>query len=694
MNKTFKSALLFVALSLAAQPAVQATATEAEQKATRTREVVISATKTEREKFEVPNSVSTITGQDIRRNQAITIADQLRDIPGIEVADGGMGGGAKRITIRGEAPSRVLILIDGMKISEQKSMDGSMIMIDPMNIERIEILKGPASVLYGSEAIGGVVNIITKKGGERPIQGGVALTYDGSHDSWTPFATLYGKVGGFGYRLSGDYTDAGDKEAASGTLKGSSFEKRNLSAYLDYSWDSAKLAFGFDQYWNDIKIPGSDLAGGGTINMGLPRWSRNRYYSQLQVSDISAYLQQVSATASLQQTVKEFWNEIRPMPAMPNMLVNPKTRNDQDYYDFNLQSDWTFGDSHYVIFGVDVGYDKLDATSDTFGTMTNRFTNVVTVIADTNYYYEGKQLTIAAFAQDEWSIADDWTATAGLRGTWVRSELDDTNEAGLKTGSNSDSNLVGSLGLVYSGFENLRLRANIGQGYKYPLLNQMYIGTMHGSSGTTYPNPDLDPEKAWSGEFGLRYENYGISADLAVYYTKAKDYITTRSYTVYGPNDYRFENVSEAETMGVELELSWLHEATGLKPYTNFAYIHREFDYGSSSDLGKTTKTGHSPITGKSGIKIERAINDYISLHADANARYGTRAKEKISATQVDENPGWVTANFSIGTELGKEKNYFVDFQLNNILDKEYHAKLNNLEEPGFHMVLRLGAEF
>lgn len=689
MKKTFKLALLFVALCLAAQPATQASAAEAEQKAARTREVVISATKTEREKFEVPNSVSTVTDTDIRRNQGITIADQLRDIPGIEVADGGMGGGAKRITIRGEAPSRVLILIDGMKISEQKSMDGSMVMIDPMNIERIEVLKGPASVLYGSEAIGGVVNIITKKGGERPIQGGLALTYDGSYDSWTPFATLYGKAGGFGYRLSGDYTDSNDKKAASGTLKNSSFEKRNISAYLDYSWDSAKVAVGFDQYWNKIEIPGSALSGGGTINMGLPRWSRNRYYTQVQLTDISAYLQQISATASLQQTVKEFWNEIRPMPFMPNMLVNPETRNDQDYYNFNLQSDWTFDENHYVIFGIDAGYDKLDATSDTTTQMPPFFTP-----STTHYYYEGNQLTIAAFAQDEWSMADDWTATIGLRGTWVRSELDDTNEAGLKTGSDTDSNVVGSLGIVYSGFDNLRLRANIGQGYKYPLLNQMYIGTMHGSSGTTYPNPDLDPEKAWSGELGLRYENHGLSADLAVYYTGAKDYITTRSYTVYSPNDYRFENVNKAKTMGVELELSWLHEGTGLKPYTNLAYINREFDYGSGSAMGKTTKTGHSPLTGKSGIKIERAINDYISLHADANARYGTRAKDKTSATQVDENPGWVTANFSVGAELGKEKSYCVDLQLNNILDKEYHAKLNNLEEPGFHVVLRFGAEF
>lgn len=692
--KKLKQALLCGALSLAALPVGQAAAAEAELGTARTREVVISATKTERDKFEVPNSVSTVTDKEIRRNQAITVADQLRDIPGVEVADGGMGGGAKRISIRGEAPSRVLVLIDGMKISEQKSMDGSMIMIDPMNVERIEVLKGPASVLYGSEAIGGVVNIITKKGGDKPVQGALALSYDGSYDAWTPFASLYGRAGGFGYRLSGDYTKSHDKEAASGRIKNSSFEKHNFSAYLDYNWESAKLAFGFDQYWNDIEIPGSDLSGGGTINMGLPRWSRNRYYSRLEVTDISGSLQQIAATASLQQTVKEFWNMIDTPAGPMTAHVNPKTRNDQDYYNFNLQSDWTLGENHYVIVGLDAGYDKLDAVSDTTVSLTNGMSGTTSVMSKSHYTYDGNQLTLAAFAQDEWSITDDWTATFGARGTWVRSELEDTNEANLKTGSDTDGNVVGSLGLVYSGFENLRLRANIGQGYKYPLLNQLYIGTMHGSSGMTYPNPDLKPEKAWSGEVGVRYENLGFSADLAAYYTKSEDYITTRKYTGpgAGANDLIFDNVNKADTQGVELELAWLHEASGLKPYTGGAYIRREFDYGGS--LGKTTQTGLSPWTGKTGLKFERAVNDRLSLHADANLRYGSRAKDKVSETEVDENAGWATANFSVGAEFGRDRNYFVDFQLNNLLNKEYRTSLSGLEEPGFHVALRFGAEF
>lgn len=692
LKQSLKCGLMLGVFSLAVSPVGQAIAAEADSSSVqKTREVVISATKTERDKFEVPNSVNTVTEKEMRRNQAITIADQLKDIPGVEVTDGGMGGGAKRISIRGEAPSRVLILIDGMKISEQKSMDGSMIMIDPLNIERIEVLKGPASVLYGSEAIGGVVNVITKKGGDRPIQGSVSVTYDGSNDSFTPTASVYGRVGGFGYRVSGDYTDAGDRETGSGTLKNSGFTKHNISGYLDYNWEKATLAFGADQYWNDIEIPGSTMDGGGTIDMGLPRWSRNRYYTRLEVREISDTLQQVTASASLQQTVKKFWNEMHPMPMMPKMSVNPVTRNDQDYYNVNLQTDWTFGDNHYVIMGVDFGYDDLEAESSTTTKMPPFYRP-----STTSYYYEGNQTTVAGFVQDEWSLHPDFTATFGLRGTWVRSELDKTND-NLETGSDTDSNIVGSIGLVYSGFDNLRLRANFGQGYKQPLLNQMYIGTMHGSSGLTHPNPDLDPEKAWSTEVGVRYENSGFSADLAAFYTKADNYITTQKYLAGGPNDSRFENVNKATTTGAELELGYLHEGTGLKPYTSLTYTRREFDYGSGHLIGKTTKTETSPFTGKVGLKFEREINDFFSLHADLNTRFGSRSKyEYVSGTQilVDENPGWATANFSIGAELGEKRNYFVDLQLNNLFDKAYTTARATHEDPGFHAVVRVGAEF
>ena len=667
------------------------------------RTVVVTATRTEREVFDVPQSVSVVTSRQMERQPRGTIAEQLQDIPGIQVSDGGMGGGAKRVSIRGESPARVLILIDGMKISEQKSMDGSMIMIDPLNVERIEVIKGPASVLYGSEAIGGVVNIITKKGGTRPVQGGFALTYDGSDESLTPFGTLYGTYEGFSYRISGDYTDANNKRGGSGTIDETNYTQRNMSAYLDYSWGTGKIGAGYDHFWSNIHIPGA-ISGGAQVDLRLPKWQRDRFYAFIEQEQISDYLQKVKLTGYYQKSKKDFWNNISvnqhiamsgPFYQDISVWQHPYTKNEQKTYGLNLQTDWTLGD-HYIIAGVDYLYDDLDASSETTGRVVRQGflppgRPVYEVTDNYSYYtYEGNQQTLALFIQDEWTFHPDWTATIGLRQTWVRSELDKTNDPTLREQSNSDSHLVGSLGLVYSGFENWRLRALYSQGYRYPLLNQLYIGTTHGSSGTLHPNADLDPETSHNFEVGARYDANGVAADLGVFYNIAKDYINSRS--IAGTDDTIFENVDKAETFGVELTLSYTHEPWGLTPYLSGTFLHRTFDRGGVE--GESVRTGDPRWTGRAGLRFEREFTPWLSFHADAYGRFACSAKEYIGGGDDERHAGWGTANLAFGVRLGEEQNYFVDVNLNNIFDKRYTLASSTLEDPGMHAVLRMGVEF
>ena len=132
-----------------------------------TEDVKVTATRVEKELMDVNMSVSVLTAEDIRRSSARSVGELLEMIPGVRVNNDG-GQGIKRVSIRGNDTFQTLVMIDGQKISEQKSMSGSPFLIDPSQIERIEVIKGPASVLYGSEAIGGAVNIITKKGAPKP----------------------------------------------------------------------------------------------------------------------------------------------------------------------------------------------------------------------------------------------------------------------------------------------------------------------------------------------------------------------------------------------------------------------------------------------------------------------------------------------------------------------------------------------
>src|SRR5690554_1634870 len=111
---------------------------------------------------------------DSKKNPAIGIADQLRNLPGVQVYDDGTPG-MMRIRIRGEESRRVTIQIDGHAITDHSAY-GAPMLLDPSVVERIEVVRGPSSVLSGSNAIGGVVNIITKRGSTKPIEGSITAT--------------------------------------------------------------------------------------------------------------------------------------------------------------------------------------------------------------------------------------------------------------------------------------------------------------------------------------------------------------------------------------------------------------------------------------------------------------------------------------------------------------------------------------
>jgi hemoglobin/transferrin/lactoferrin receptor protein len=706
--------------------------------------VTVTSTRLERGLSEIPLSVGVKTGEDIKRLPGLNLADYLADIPGVEVHDGGMPGG-KRIMIRGESGQRNLILIDGVKISEQKSMDGAAILLDASQIERIEVIKGPASVLYGSEAIGGVLNIITKKGGDKILGFSFHTALDSSVRGLEARTALFGGHAGFYYRFTAGGVEAGNRRAPDGTIDSSSFRNRSFSGKMGYDWGGGEVWLKADSFRSTIHIPtvtdsglvfasGSVMSNESAVTLDLPKWDRWSLAGGLELRNLTPHLDKIKFQAYYQGLEKDFrnnvydhnWLNVQGPPftgtIVVDVSVSPHTTNEQESYGGQLQTDWTFGD-HHLIAGADFNRDELTALDEMsmfrLMAMPPLFVPSLTP-SSYSYTYHASQDHIGVFLQDEWGIAPDLTATLGARETWVRSTLEDTggNTALPPPGKTTDSRLVGNVGLVYSGFGDLAVRAVWSQGYRFPPLNALYFGTVHGSSTGTRPNPNLKPETSNSWELGVRHFAGGLTFDIGAFMTEAKNYITTRPEGAFN----RYVNADRAETYGVELALSYDIPGTGLTPYTSATFLRRKITntINATSRFRPTERvaystwdTGQPSLFGRTGLRYQSGFGDGAVFSSDLFVDWAVEARRySYDGTYIhdvdgsgnvatfdygfttEKYPSWATLNLALGAEWGSRRRWSATFAVRNIFNEEYTVATNAVEEPGFHVVAGIGVEF
>jgi hemoglobin/transferrin/lactoferrin receptor protein len=193
---------------------------------------------------------------------------------------------------------------------------------------------------------------------------------------------------------------------------------------------------------------------------------------------------------------------------------------------------------------------------------------------------------------------------------------------------------------VYSGFKDWRLRAQASQGYRFPNLQQLYIGTVHGSSRPTYSNADLKPETSNNFEVGARYGDGAWTMDAAAFYSKAEDYIATVALT---GTTSQFQNVSGATTYGGELALEYLFADWNLTPYVSATYLRRKYD----ASTYETSQTGDPSLFRPLWFALVPRPGPALRFTADAYSRQASTAKEDSSGTLYRYN-NWQTYNLAL----------------------------------------------
>lgn len=649
------------ALVLVATGATGATA----QQATYLDEIILVGTGLPTEVMDSPASVNVLDEEDIKRVPPSSVARILNEIPGVRVNESGI----ERITIRGESSQRVAIMIDGQRVSDHTTY-GTPILISPAAIERIEVVRGPSSVVSGNRAIGGVVNIVTKRGADVPFQLTTSTGYMSATDGWRATANMQGSQGALDYRLTLSQSDLGDREGVSGTLSPSGIEDRDLSLHLGY--EAGNHYFGLRA--QDFDLAADVYTGSPTTIIDLPKRDLRKFALFYEGTDLTPWMSSLKVDA-FTQTVDRIWSLEMPMMGFYSDSVDETTTQG-----FTTKAELAFAEGHRTIVGFEYEDDHLvaDKTSIAFGPPEGR-------------YFDTSIRTMSIFAQHEFELGDKLTATVGARYYDVQADLDvfQINGVDQGTSSNSDDRLLGSAGLVFKPSDDVTYRASISQGYTYPSLQQLYQTTE--TFVTTHGNPDLAPETSTSYEIGARLDRGSVVLDGTLFYSDASNYIA--SLPVTDPTspflgDFQYQNVNSVKSYGAELGAEFDSGVWGLRPYVSVGYVKREYTYSNGFS---TYDSGTPSWSGTVGVRRDYALGN-VTGELDLFLSGERGALLRGSDGVVDETyTGYGTLNLRGSAQLND--NLDLTFEVGNILDKQYEPRLQ-MEGAGRNVSLFLTATF
>ena len=659
--------------------------------------ITVTGTRTARDLMTSPLSSAVITADEIARSSGDSLADMLRDVPGVQVVDAATPG-MKRISIRGESSLRVAILVDGQELTDHSTY-GAPLLLDPMMVERIEVIRGTSSVLYGGKALGGVVNFITKKGGEEPLQLAASASYDSATKGNQYFLSAYGAANGFEYRLAYADNEHENRETPDGTLDETEFANDSLMAYLAYSVGNHKFTLNNEQYNLESEIatgtPGFDL--------NMPQRDRSKTSLAYDGKDFGNVLVKAHLDAYTQTIDRLFTQHMEmsgiplappaPFPTM-DMVLDTAIDETLDTQGFNGQLDFRLNDNHYLIAGVQYTKDEVEKKTDTDRVTTVRVPGAPAVPrpSSTSSVENAELTTKALYLQDEWQASEQLLVTAGVRHYWVDADLLNSNREGFNPSSNDDTKFIGSIAANYAVNDNHNLRAAFSQGYHYPTLLQVATGAT--AAGTFInPNANLSPETSDNFEVGYRMRQDGWVLDATLFYTDASDYITTMDCSAVElacltPEDDVYVNANKATSHGLEFNAAY--EANGIRPYLEMTYSEREQDF----DGFVTKDTGLPKLYGRAGVNVTGELSWLDDYFVDAYVRGASSATEAFKDGSSTEHGGWGTVNLGFGSYFGADNNWLVSVEGSNLFDKRYTPARESLMAAGRGIMVKFSAEF
>lgn len=716
-----------------------AMAAEAAKTATQFDTVTVTATRTEQTLDKVPSTVSVQTERDIDQKNVNNIQQLIRYEPGVSVSGTGARGGLSGFTIRGLGENRVLTQVDGVSTPQAFNfgpfMDARRNYIDPDTVKQVEIIRGPASSPYGSDAIGGAVSFLTKDAADYLDEGDDAYArlktgYDGADDSWLRSGTVAGRTGqvdGLLHlgRRDGHATDTYGGQGGIGLAREEAnpqdYEAQNLLAKAGWNYrGNDRLQFTYERYQDDADTRLlSEYSNTATVRTYDAKDStdRQRFSLQHQFEVGSLLVDSIDWQLSYQSS------QIRQETFQKRFSGNLRDRTRDSKYEeqlwgLNAKLDKRFqtGEAnHHLIYGVD--FKRLDSQDRRTGAEVFSATGLPTPPAfgaetfPISDFPDPTTTQYALFAQDSIEIGR-WTLLPGLRYDHYELKPDVTQEYlnGHPINRNpsdfSDHALSPKLGVTYQLDDAHSVYGQYAAGFKAPEAVDIFGEFVNSAMGyQTIANTNLKPETSDSYEVGLRGKYAVGSFGVALFYNRYEDFIeqvTIPDPTGAGRLTYQAQNLSKVTIRGAEAKGELFLDQFGLPAGTralgSIAYAR-----------GKNEETGE-PINSVDPLKAVLGLG-----YAAPTGKFGgdlawtlVARKERIDETQATAvriseqfaTPGYGTLDLTGWWQVSEQ--FSVNAGVFNLTDKEYwqwgdvqgldtnSVALGRYTQPGRHAAVNL----
>ena len=696
-------------------------------------EVEVSSMRVNRRVKDVPLPMTVVGAGNFLKLSSQTLSNVLGAEPGI--AMGRDGAWSTTISIRGLSENRLVTLVDGHRVETATDLTASFSMLDVNDIERVEVIKGAQSSLYGTGAMGGIINIITKEGhfAAKPyVSGNANLGYGGVNNLLTEHAGINAGAKKWHLRLSGTHTAADDLRTPQGTIPNSQFTSNNVTAKAGLKpWENHVFRVQYQNNWStDVGIPGGS-AFPGPATATYTDISRHLFSASYEITAISDLLSSVKAnyfTQYIQRDVEMKPNTVTEtkIPAgtqrvTPERIVpigNHLTHGGQ------FQTTWTPGEKNTLIAGVDIWSRTMrtDRTKYIRNEVVSPAGNVVKTINLVRGETPIPKSSFSSggiFVQDEARLFNDrLTLITGGRvdaivveneaGTdidyliidEVRNDTPPNQRITFPAGKNNTLSWSANAGMLYKVTRETDLTLNLARSFRAPSLEELFKYIDLGNF-VSLGDPDLKPEngasadvglRIWKPRFNLQVNGFVNRIGNLVVETPGEFIYTLNTGPLEGTQDTLpaliYDNVSKALLYGADFGMQY-------NVWPNVVVVA-----SGSCVRGKDTETESDlpripPLNGRLGIRTTQPRYGSAELSMVSAAR-----QEKIAAGEKATS-GYTRFDLALSSApipLG-ETRLQLFAGVDNLTGKSYtnHLATNRggiSVEPGRNIYLRLNLAF